>query len=162
MTKDRGLAYAVDQACTQQWLAEQGRDELPRDGVPLRPVLSLLVEFCEEKLCRAAVKEDPRQAMMAFCDLRSAVETLVGWGHKEFEPMLQQIDGELLFLAEACRHRLLMNYLDAKTQEKAAELKAMIENLAQTGYWPRLLEDLDDEVWRRAMDKIDELRARAC
>jgi hypothetical protein len=159
MTKDRGLAYAVDQACTQQWLAEQGRAELPRDGVPLRPVLDLLVEFCEEKLCRAAVQEDPRRAMEAFCDLRSAVAALVGWGHKEFAPMLQQIDGELLFLAEACRHRLLMNYLDAPA-ERVAELHGMLLQLAQTGYWPRLLEDLDEEVWRRAFAKIDELRAQ--
>jgi hypothetical protein len=53
----------------------------------------------------------------------------------------------------------MMRYLDAP-EEKAAELKAMIENFAQTGYWPRLVQDLDDEVWRRALDKIDELKAR--
>jgi hypothetical protein len=153
----------VDEACTQQWLAEQGRAELPRDGLPLRPVLTLLVEFAEEKLNRAAVKEDPRRAVEAFCDLRSAVATLVEWGHKEFAPMLQQIDGELLFLAEAGRHSLLMNYLDAKTPERIAELHGMLLELAQTGYWPGLLDDLDNELWRRAFAKIDQLRQeRAC
>jgi hypothetical protein len=160
MTAERSLAYVVDQACTAQWLAEQGRGELPQDEVPLRPILNLLVEFAEEKLCRAAVREDPRRAMDALCDLRSAVATLVGWGHKEFEPTLQQIDGELLFHAEACRHSLLMNYLDAKTPEKVAELHGMLLELAQTGYWPRLLQDMDDELWRRAFDKIDALQAR--
>jgi hypothetical protein len=111
-------------------------------------VLALLVEFCEEKLSRDAAKENPRRAMEAFCDLRTAVQTLVLWGHAEFEPTLKQIDGELLFLAETCRHKLLTDYLDA-TEERAVELYAMLIDLGSTGYWPTLKEDLDEELERR-------------
>jgi hypothetical protein len=121
-------------------------------------VLSLLVEFCEEKLNRAAVKEDPRRALEALCDLRSAVAALVTWDHKEFEPTLQQIDGELLFFAKACRHRLMVDYLDTKSEERAAELHAILLDLGQTGYWDTWREDLDNELWGRAMATIDQLR----
>jgi hypothetical protein len=108
----------------------------------------LLVEFCEEKLSRDAAKENPRRAMDAFCDLRSAVETLVIWGHEEFKATLQQIDGELLFLAETCRHKLLVDYLDAPA-ERAVELYEALIQLAVDGYWPSLRQDLDEELERR-------------
>jgi hypothetical protein len=110
--------------------------------------MSLLTEFAEERCSRAAAEEDPRRAMEAFCDLRTAVQTLVLWGHAEFEPTLKQIDGELLFLAESCRHRLLVDYLDAP-EERAVELYTALLELASTGYWDGLRQDLDDELERR-------------
>jgi hypothetical protein len=162
MIKERGLASIVNDAFVQQRLAERGLAEPSRDGPPLRPVLKLLNAFAEEKLSRAAAKEDPRRAMEALCDLRSAVETLVEWGHTEFKLTLEQIDGELLFLAETCKHQLLSAYLNPKTEpERVAELHETIIDLAKTGYWPRLLEDMDNQLWDAAFAKIDELKARA-
>jgi hypothetical protein len=152
---ERGLAYTVDQACTQQWLAEQR--QYPQDEIPLRPVLTLIVEFCQERLCRAAAKEDPRRAFDAICELRSAVATLVIWGHREFAGTLKQIDAELLFHAEVCKHSLLKDCLDG-TPERAVEAQAAIEELVRDGYWDRFLQDLDDELWRRETAN----RERAC
>jgi hypothetical protein len=136
-----------------EWAAEQGRA-----APPSRPVLALLLEFCEEKLCRAALEEDWLKGIAAMCDLRSAVSTLVTWGHKEFEPTLQQIDGELRFFAKSCRHRLMVDYLDTPSEERAAELHAMLLDLGQSGYWDSWREDLDNELWGRAMATIDQLR----
>jgi hypothetical protein len=123
-------------------------------------VLALLVEFAEERCSRAAAREDHRRAFEAFLELRSAVAALVDFGHAEFEPTLRQIDGELLFLAEACRKQLMSKYLFNRkmSSEQVTELHAAIVDLASTGYWPDVLQDMNEQLWDAAMDKIEELR----
>jgi hypothetical protein len=122
--------------------------------------LELLVEFTEERLNREAVREDLSKAIAALADLRTAVETLVGWGHREFEPTLQRIDAELLFIAKTCRHQLMAEYLNPKTApERVAELYKIILDLASTGYWDSVREDMDTQLWDRAMNTIEALRS---
>jgi len=151
----RTLAYAVDEACTQQWASEQGRC-----APPVRPVLSLLVEFCEERLNREAVKEDLSKAIAALADLRTAVSTIIMWGHAEFKPILQQIDGELLFIAKTAKHQLMAEYLNPKTSPaRVKELYEIILDLASTGYWDSVREDMDNQLWDRAMATISSLRS---
>jgi hypothetical protein len=125
--------------------------------------MALLVEFCEEKLCREAVKEDLPKALTALADFRTALSMLITWGHKEFKPTLEQVDAEVLFVAETCRHQLMSRYLDPKTEpERVKELHEAILDLAQTGYWPDVLADMDTMLWDAAFARIDELKARAC
>jgi hypothetical protein len=49
------------------------------------------------------------------------------------------------------------------SSEQVAELHAAIVDFASTGYWPDVLQDMNEQLWDAAMDKIDELRReRAC
>jgi hypothetical protein len=136
------FVQSIDQHLTQEFIAEQGRGD-----PPVRPVMSLLLEFAEERLNRAVLQEDWLKGLTAMLDLQTALSALVTWGHAEFEPTLQQIDGELRFFADACRHKLMVDYLDTRSEERAAELHGMLLDLGQSGYWSSWREDLDNELW---------------
>jgi hypothetical protein len=145
----------VDQALTREWLSESGQGEpVLRTEMP---VLRVINEFMDEKIGRALKERDTTRAFEAMRDLRVVLHALVQVGYP-YQSMLDIADDTLDRAAKMVKAHLLQNYLDTPSEERAIELHAMLMDLAVAGYWPSLLQDMDDELWRRETGQ----RERAC
>jgi hypothetical protein len=112
-------------------LASRGKVPMPR------PILSILNEFAEEKINRAARDGDSVKAMKALCELRHVLSDLVTVGHPEFKATIQKINAGMARLLRTGRTRLLQVYLDAKTSdEEARSIGATLVLIAESGAWP--------------------------
>jgi hypothetical protein len=132
---------------------------------PMRPLLSILAEFAEEKVNRE-IREggDYGKPVQAAYELRDVLTSLVNVGYAELAIPLETIRTRLSRLHEASRNRLMQIYLDPATPpEEADEIKELLIDVAEHGGWDSWREDLDNELWDRAMAKIEALRReRAC
>jgi hypothetical protein len=96
------------------------------------------------------------KALRALADLRVVLSDLVAVGRKDFERLLAITDDALDGVAKLAKHYLVKAYLDPATPpERVAELHAGLIDLAENGYWPRLLEDLDEAVWASVEERLN-------
>jgi hypothetical protein len=127
---------------------------------PMRSVISILAEFMTEKVNRPIMEGgDCGKAVQAAYELRDVLTSLVNVGYAELAIPLETISARLLRLHEASRNRLMQRYLDPTTSpEEAEEIAALLIDVAERGGWDSWREDLDNELWDRAMAKIEALR----
>jgi hypothetical protein len=121
------------------------------------PLLRVVHDYIDTKIATALYEEkDPLKALRALADLRVVLSDLVAVGRKDFERLLAITDDALDRVVKLVRDHLVKRYLDPATPpERVAELHAGMLELAQGGYWPRLLEDLDDAVWSGVEERLN-------
>ena len=139
-------------------LAEEGIGIPEYELRPQMAVMRLVNTFMDEKLRGALNEGDPLRAFQELGALRVVLGDMVAMGRKEFKSMLAIADDALDGAVKMMKDHLLKKYLDAP-EERAAELHEALLDLAAGGYWDSLREDLDDELWRREMDKPGRAKA---
>jgi hypothetical protein len=151
---EAGFRLEVLRAADQEMFGIHG------GAVPMRPVLSILAEFMQEKVNRPIMEGgDCGKAVQAAYELRDVLSTLVDVGYAELAVPLETIKGRLSRLHEASRNRLMQIYLDPATPpEEAEEIKETLIDVAEHGGWDSMLEDMDNMLWDAAEAKIAELR----
>jgi hypothetical protein len=118
-------------------------------------VLEMLLEFMEAKASRAVAKEDPVRALQALIDVDVVLRDLIRFGHAEFEPMHKKFKAGFARIAQACRQRLVRDYLDLATPaEELPGIHKTLCELIRRGGWENWREEYDaaiqEEAERRA------------
>jgi hypothetical protein len=118
---------------------------------PGRPILAILNEFMDEKIC-GVMKKDPWDAMRAFRDLERVLHSLVyGVRHPEFKGLLETVEACRAHMAEALCQMLVKRYRDLSTPpEELPGLNAALVACIEAGAWPTWREDIDG--WGRERD----------
>jgi hypothetical protein len=147
---DLRLRTQVNNACERRNLARFANGER-RTGNELAPtpVLTLLLEFAEEKIQRGVQQDNPAQVARALNDLTVVISDLIRYGHREFEPTLKKLEAGWRRCLVAGRTRLLWEFLRSNDP---AELQSIAETLGEIisrGAWPTWESDFDTAVRER-------------
>jgi hypothetical protein len=142
---DDGLKFkmAVCNAASLQWYRRTGTYQPPS-----RQILSLLSAFIEEKI-NAVVRVNSTEALRAAGELREVLRSLVhGFKHPELKPQLETLEAQMNRIGVMCRERLVRDFLSATQPEKVEELRQMIFELVEEGYWPEWETEFEEIVDR--------------
>jgi hypothetical protein len=153
--RDPNLVFRIKVADVA--MHEDGIGLPPGELRPQMATLRIVHDYIDTKIATALyVEKNPMKALRALADLRVVLSDLVAVGRKDFERLLVITDDALDGVAKLAKHHLVKAYLDPATPpERVQELHAGLLELAENGYWPRLLEDLDEEVWASVEERLN-------
>jgi hypothetical protein len=117
---------------------------------PGRPILSILLEFTQEKIQRVQ-ERDCLEALRALGECRVVMADLAKFGHSEFAANIEIIDAGMARIAVAARELIVAKYLDPKTS--AEDRQMILETLVvliERGAWPDWQHEFAKAVERRS------------
>jgi hypothetical protein len=115
-----------------------------RAGIdPPRPVLSILNEFIDEKLCRALQDHNITRALEGLRDLRYVLRALVSIGRTDLKPILGTVEDGCARFVEMMRQHLVEEYRDPTTPKEDLQIiNATLVEIIECGHWPTWQEDV--------------------